>query len=175
MLKELPRFECLLEAAEEYPTLSPSATEAFLNLLRTGDMVFEEESAFLARHSISQGRFNVLMLLHHCCDELSTPAALADHAGVARATMTGLLDTLEKDALVIRQADPEDRRVVLVSLTEAGRTLINRILPDYFECVSQMMEPLSTPEQRMLTMLLQKVQRGLAAKAAAVAEAKSAA
>ena len=36
MLKDLPRYDCLLEAARSFPDLDPSACEAFLNLLRAG-------------------------------------------------------------------------------------------------------------------------------------------
>src|SRR3954469_9272389 len=99
MLQDLARYECLLQAARRYPSLDPSATDAFLNLLRTGDAVFAAEAKFLAERGISQGRFPVLMLLNRGCDAISTPAGLADAAGVTRATMTGLLDTLEKDQL----------------------------------------------------------------------------
>jgi DNA-binding MarR family transcriptional regulator len=161
MLKEVPRYECLLKAAEEYPTLSPSASEAFLHLLRTGDEVFATESAFLSDHNISQGRFTVLMLLHRCCEEPSTPAELAERAGVTRATMTGLIDNLEKDGLVSRHADADDRRTVPVRLTEAGRTLIERMLPDYFRCVAKIMQPLGEAERKQFVALLQKIQQGL--------------
>ena len=162
MLRELPRFECLLGAAEEYPTLDPTATEAFLNLLRTGDIVFGAESAFLAQHNISQGGFTVLMALNRCCEGPSTPAALADHAGVTRATMTGLLDTLEKEGIVRRGADTQDRRTVLVSLTDAGRSLVERLLPEYFAHVAKLMHPLDGKERKQLVTLLQKIQHGLA-------------
>jgi DNA-binding MarR family transcriptional regulator len=162
MLKDLPRFECLLRAADRYPTLDPAASEAFLNLLRTGDAVFEAESAFLGQHAISQGRFSVLMLLKRCEEQCSTPAELAEKVGVTRATMTGLLDTLEKDGIVSRGDDLHDRRTVLVRLTEAGSALLERMLPDYFACVSQIMEPLNPAERRQLVRLLQKIQQGLA-------------
>ena len=161
MLKELPRYECLLQAAERYPTLSPSASEAFLHLLRTGDAVFGAESTFLARHNISQGRFTVLMILNRGCGQPSTPAYLAERASVTRATMTGLVDTLEKDNMVVRDGDPEDRRTVLVRLTEAGQALIDRILPDYFKCVAKIMQPLTRTERKQLVNLLQKIQQGL--------------
>jgi DNA-binding MarR family transcriptional regulator len=161
MLKEVPRYECLLKAAEEYPTLSPTASEAFLHLLRTGDEVFAVESRFLAEHNISQGRFTVLMLLHRCCEEPSTPAELAERAGVTRATMTGLIDTLERDGLASRHAGAEDRRTVPVRLTDAGHALIERMLPDYFQCVAKIMQPLEESERKQFVMLLQKIQQGL--------------
>src|SRR5262245_17418755 len=116
LLKDLPRYECLLEGAKEFPELDPSACEAFLHLLRTSDEVFAVAERNLARHNISQGRFGVLMLLWspahrrngvgrsadsgECRGGPRTPAELAEAAGVTRATMTGLIDTLERDGLV---------------------------------------------------------------------------
>jgi DNA-binding MarR family transcriptional regulator len=163
MLKDVPRYECLLKAAERYPTLNPSACEAFLHLLRTGDAVFAAESAYLAGHDISQGRFTVLMLLNRCPGQQSTPAELATEAGVSRATMTGLVDTLEKDGLVTRRDDSSDRRAVLVQLTPAGRRLLDQMLPGYFASVTKMMHPLNQAERKQLVALLQKIQRGLLA------------
>jgi DNA-binding MarR family transcriptional regulator len=163
MLKDLPRYECLLAAGEKYPTLNPRAFAAFLHLLRTGDAVFAAESDFLAQHSLSQGRFTVLMLLNRCGhDDASTPAALGVEAGVERATMTGLLDTLEKDGVVRREADARDRRTVLVRLTKAGRALLERMLPDYFECVGRIMASLNAAERKQLVALLQKIQQTVA-------------
>ncbi len=162
MLKDVPRYECLLEAAERYPTLNPSASEAFLHLLRTGDAVFAAEGAYLGAHDISQGRFMVLMLLNRCDGHQSTPAELADEAGVTRATMTGLVDTLEKDGLVTRKNDSADRRAVLVQLTRSGRKLLDKMLPGYFASVTKMMQPLNKAERKQLVTLLQKIQAGLA-------------
>ncbi|MEA3209895.1 MAG: hypothetical protein QOE70_2952 [Chthoniobacter sp.] len=161
MLKDVPRYDCLLKAAGKYPTLNPSASEAFLHLLRTGDTVFAAEGAFLARHNISQGRFTVLMLLNRCSNQPSTPAELAEEAGVTRATMTGLIDTLEKDGAVTREPGAHDRRAVLVRLTEAGQASLERMLPDYFACVAGIMEPLDAAERKQLVGLLQKIQQGL--------------
>ena len=74
MLKDLPRYDCLIRAAERCPTLQPSACDAFLNLLRTGDDVFAVVARFLSGHDISQGRFTVLMLLGmECAEEEDRP------------------------------------------------------------------------------------------------------
>ena len=161
MLKDVPRYECLLQAAERYPTLNPGASAAFLHLLRTGDAVFAAEGAFLGGHEISQGRFTVLMLLNRSHNQPSTPAELAEAAGVTRGTMTGLVDTLEKDGLVTRKSDAQDRRAVLVQLTPAGRKLMGRMLPGYFAAVAEIMQPLNETERKQLVRLLQKIQGGL--------------
>ena len=165
MLKDLPQYECLLEASELYPSLDPTACEAFLHLLRTGDEVFEGVNHFFAERHISQGRFTVLMLLNRSCEggpAPSTPAELAEQSRVTRATMTGLIDTLEKDGLVTREADENDRRTLHVRLTPQGKSLVENMLPDYFRCVSAIIEPLNETERKQLVSLLQKIQQGLA-------------
>ena len=162
MLRDLPRFECLLEASERYPALEPTAFNAFLHLLRTGDLVFGAENEFLHDRGLSQGRFTVLMLLNRCCSEPKTPAELADEASVTRATITGLLDNLERDGMVVRETSPGDRRTVLVRLTDKGQRCIDMVLPHYCRRVSALMEPLSEAERTTLVALLQKVQQGLA-------------
>jgi DNA-binding MarR family transcriptional regulator len=158
ILKDLPRYECLLEASERYPSLDPSAAMAFLHLLRAGDDVFKAESGFFTRHKITQGRFTVLMLLNRPASEFGTPANLAEEAGVTRATMTGLIDSLEKDGFVIRAGAPRDRRAVQVRLTGKGRRFLDRVLPHYFSFVSTLIEPLGGAQRKQLVQLLRKVE-----------------
>src|SRR5437588_10345450 len=97
LLKDLPKYECLLEKAAKYPDLDPSACEAHLHLLRVSGDVFEFFDEFLNQRGISQGRFTVLMLLTRRVDHPINPADIAERAGVTRATMTGLIDVLERD------------------------------------------------------------------------------
>src|SRR3954470_25025763 len=172
LLKDLPRYECLLEAAREFPDLDPSAAEAFLHLLRTGDEVFGHTDRNLSDHNISHGRFGVMMLLWRsvqppepllgsgeCVSGPRTPAELADAAGVTRATMTGLIDTLERDGFVKREPDPKDRRMMSVRLTPAGERFLGGFLPGHFKVVTDLMSPLSESERKTLVRLLGKVQQ----------------
>src|SRR5690349_5548760 len=48
--------------------------------------------------------------------------SLADRFGCAAATVTDLVDGLERDGFVTRSPDPTDRRAVLIAITQAGRT-----------------------------------------------------
>lgn len=165
MLKDLPRYECLLEAAQHFPDLDPTAADAYLNLLRTADDVFHAREANIARHGLSHGRFTVLMLLYDKLADLPsprTPAELAECAGVTRATMTGLIDTLERDGLVRREPDPVDRRMMSVHLTERGQVLLRRVLPGHFQWMAAMMQPLGENERKTLVRLLTKISRQVA-------------
>ena len=160
LLKDLPRYECLLEAAQTFPELDPSASEAFLHLLRAGDEAFKVTDEHLAKHQISHGRFTVLLLLlekGEGCNRAHTPAELAEMAGVTRATMTGLIDTLERDGLVTRTPDPNDRRMMSVGLTEHGQTRLQKILPGYFKRIAMLMAPLTETERKTFVGLLTKI------------------
>jgi DNA-binding MarR family transcriptional regulator len=169
LLKDLPRYECLREGASEFPELDPSACEVFLHLLRTSDEVFGVSERNLADHNISQGRFSVLMLLWSSSHRQSeatagcghagprTPAELADAAGVTRATMTGLIDTLERDGFVRREPDPNDRRMMSVKLTEKAEVFLRGLLPTHFRIMAELMAPLSEAERKTLVGLLTKV------------------
>lgn len=160
MLKDLPRYECLIEASQKFRDLDPSACEAFMHLLRAGDEAFRVSDEHLARHQISHGRFTVLLLLldkSQNCPRAHTPAELADMAGVTRATMTGLIDTLERDGLVTRTPDPNDRRMMSVALTPHGQSRLEGILPGHFKRMSALMNALDESERKTLVRLLTKI------------------
>ena len=169
MLKDLPRYECMLECAKRFPDLDPAAGILFMNLLRSADELFAIKSAFLNQHNISNGRFTVLLLLSAAgagetvSAPCRSPAELAEMAGVTRATMTGLIDTLEKDGYVRREPDPHDRRAMLVQLTPKGDAFTEELMPGYFRRVATIMAPLECDERDELLRLLLKVREGIAA------------
>ncbi len=164
MLKEIPRYECLLEGARRYPELDPSAMEAFLHLLRTSSDLFDTFGRMLAGHAISKGRFVVLVLLNRDPETPVSPADLADWANVTRATMTGLIDTLERDGLVRRENAPNDRRMMLVRITAKGRKFLEGILPEFFRGIAAVMGRLTTVDRKGLVGLMAKIQQNLPAR-----------
>ena len=64
----------------------------------------------------------VLQSMGSC--RMSDIASILD---VALPTTTGIIDKLVKKELVIREADPQDRRLVICRLSNAGQDLINRL------------------------------------------------
>jgi len=160
MLKAIPRYECLLETSRLFPDLDPSACEAFLHLLRAGDEAYAQSEQYLTAFGMTPGRFTVLMQLY---DKRAgrpvpqTPADLAERAGVTRATMTGLIDTMVRDGLVTREHDSGDRRMMRIHLTARGHDVIRSLLPGYFKQVAVQMAGLSEEERKTLVRLLNKI------------------
>ena len=169
MLKNLPRYDCLLEATLSFPDMDPSAVEAYLHLLRAGDEAARFTETHFSSCNLSRGRFTVLMLLMDKKKNepaAHTPAELAEKAGVTRATMTGLIDTLERDGLVRREHDTGDRRMMLVTLTDKGFDFVQSILPEHFRRTAHLMASLTLDERKTLVRLLNKVAEQASTRAA---------
>ena len=162
-LREVPRIERIRKLAERYPSIDPTAVESYLALLVVANDLSREIERFLAQHDMAPGRFVVLMFLLREGQPPTSPSELAKRARVTRATMTGLLDGLERDGLVRRTAHPDDRRMTVVELTEDGQHFLDRLLPDYFDMTGGLMSHLDDDERTTLVRLLDKVQEGVTA------------
>ena len=71
--------------------------------------------------------------------------------------MTGRLDKLEKRDLICRHPDPNDRRSILVELTDSGRVLIDEVCLAYIATEEDMVKVLSPAERGELVGLLKKL------------------
>jgi DNA-binding MarR family transcriptional regulator len=85
-----------------------------------------------------------------------TTGSLADAAGFSRATLTGILDRLERQKLIDRTRDPADRRSVIVSITAAGQKILAKA-PSLLQ--KQFYNELAQMPQAERTNLLKTLQR----------------
>jgi len=161
--KEPPSDRALHELSRHYPNVDASAVQAVVSLLRAAVELHTASNQHFARYGLSQARFVVLIMLETtsggemCCSDI------AESVGVSRATMTGLLDGLERDGMVRRVDHPDDRRRVTVTLTANGRRLLQQMLPDHLRRIASVMANLSRDDRRKLGELLEKVRAGLPA------------
>jgi DNA-binding MarR family transcriptional regulator len=82
---------------------------------------------------------------------------LARSMGVARPTVTGVVDTLQARGLVRRDADPQDRRLCRVALTPAGRATIEELFPRFNRGEAAVTGGLTDEERTTLAGLLRRV------------------
>lgn len=114
----------------------------------------------LAKHNLSEGKFVLLFLLRDLPNGLA-PHELATRAGVTRATITGLLDGLERDGFLARHNDSQDRRKVSVRLTEKGQAVANDLFDEHSQWIASLFTVLNEQERDVLGGLLQRVWRAL--------------
>jgi MarR family transcriptional regulator, lower aerobic nicotinate degradation pathway regulator len=83
---------------------------------------------------------------------------LAGTIGFDTSTIGGVIDRLEARGLLARSASPNDRRVRLLTLTDAGRALLEAAVPSMLRAQERMLAPLPKKERaefmRMLRVLV---------------------
>jgi DNA-binding MarR family transcriptional regulator len=110
----------------------------------------------IAEFGLSYGEWHVLGMLHNQGPRLS-PGALTKRLELSSGAMTNRLDGLEQAGLVRRLPDPDDRRALLVELTDEGRRLYRESVAAQAAKESIVAEALSPDEQRQLNALLRRV------------------
>lgn len=109
----------------------------------------------LDRYGLSGVEYGILRNLG---EEVLTLSELSQRLLRVNSNITALIDHLEQRGLVERIRDREDRRVIRVQLTGAGRALRSRVVPDHNHYVIEMLAPLSAAETASLIQLLGKLQ-----------------
>jgi DNA-binding MarR family transcriptional regulator len=161
--RSLPDRPTIQHMADRYPELDIPSVEACLAFLDTTAAVYAGLEDYFSRHGLSMGKFTLLMQLFQADEQGLSPSEFAERIGVTRATITSLLDGLERDGFVQRQPHPVDRRMLRIHLTEKGRELIAGILPDHFCRTTGLMANLSDREKKTFIKLLGKLQAGIPA------------
>jgi MarR family 2-MHQ and catechol resistance regulon transcriptional repressor len=131
------------------------ALDTWIKLSRASDSF----GARLAQHGtlddLTISQFGVLESLHH----LGPMRQNEIGAKLLRSgsDMTMVVDNLERRGLVRRDRNPADRRAVIVSLTDAGRALIEQIFPRHVTAIVEEMSVLTPEEQHALGCLCRKL------------------
>lgn len=148
--------------SQEYPDGDPLAAEVLATLIRAGLAAHGEiERAMAASFGVSQNVLNSLAVIDGAGEPL-TPSQISERTFAWSGTMTGTLDTLEHKGWVRRLPNPDDRRSVLVEITDEGRAVTDRFLPGIRRLEHAMLGGLAADERRTFLDLLGKVLGGIA-------------
>lgn len=88
-------------------------------------------------------------------------SALSDELVVSPRNITVLVDALEANGLVQRQAHPTDRRAIVIELTPKGVETCGAMYSQHIEAVAELFTDLSEADQRELLRLLNLLGTGL--------------
>ncbi len=134
---------------------------AGLRLLMVASGLRSAIEAEFTADGISIARMQLLILLMRSEGQREAPSRLAERAGVSTATITGVVDTLERQGFVGREAHPEDRRRKDVVLTKAGRDFLKWVAPRQARRVRTVLARLADDEVPVLHSILDRVEAGI--------------
>jgi DNA-binding MarR family transcriptional regulator len=107
------------------------------------------------------GRYDMsiiqMRLLGVLRDREPTMNSLGRHLGLDKSSISGLVDRAQRRGLVNRSVSPTDRRAVQVSITTAGRDLVDRAAAQFAERVEALVAGLPDADRRVLKELAERV------------------
>lgn len=136
--------------------LTPAELSAWRLFLRSHAHVTRRlEQDLLAEHDLPLASYDVLVQLSEAPDRSLRMTELAERVLLSRSGLTRLVDRLERDGLVVRQACPSDARGTLAVLTGAGSQRLAEAWPTHLRgVVANVVGRLSAEELETLAGLL---------------------
>lgn len=150
-ITEIPSREIIEEDAKAfYPQLNPESWYSHILLRKLTTELEINLEKFFSQYNLSSGRFTLMILLFRHGDGL-IPSELAQTVGVTQATISGLINSLEKAGIVQRKTHEKDGRSYVIKLTEKGLQLTGEILPDYHARINNFWSKFPSEEKNQLT------------------------
>ncbi len=116
------------------------------NLFRAANAVRNHlERTVLAQHNLSWTAFVVLWVAWVWQE--SETRCVAEESGISKATLTGVLKTLEKLGFTTRRRSEKDGRLVIVGLTAEGNALMQRLIPEFNKHESELAAVIPTGQR----------------------------
>ncbi len=137
------------------PKSTYRALNTYTKLMRAAESVTSRVHRVLSAPKLTISQFGVLEALFH-----KGPLCQKDIAAkILKSTgnITLVIDNLEKQYLVRRKRDNEDRRFLTIHLTEAGTNLITKVFADVEASIAFEMASLTEDEQELLGNLCKKL------------------
>jgi DNA-binding MarR family transcriptional regulator len=148
--------EALNRRLKQQKPLAPEV-EVALNVMVAANHLSDSVSRVCHEFNISHQQYNILRILRgvhpggYPCGEIS--CRMLDRAP----DITRRLDGLEKAGLVTRERHPDDRRVVITKITDAGLDLLKHIAPRLGQTHNKLKTQLSDEEMLELSRLCEKI------------------
>jgi MarR family transcriptional regulator, 2-MHQ and catechol-resistance regulon repressor len=141
------------------------ALDLFIKLSRATDSLSSRLHQGLAPSGLTPGQFGVLETLFHVGPMNQTE--IGRKLLRSSPNITTVIDNLEKQALVRRERQSDDRRVIEVSLTPKGRATIRKLFPAHARRITELLSVLTAQEQEEMSRLARKLGLAIAAESRA--------
>lgn len=143
--------------AKQRPDIDTAPMALIGRVVRLSALFNEEMNKTFAKHGLSPASFDVLAtLLRSGPPHALSPNQLLATMMVTSGTMTNRIDQLEKEGLVARVPNPEDKRSIHVQLTAEGIHKIDAAVTDHVVVQKRLIDGLSPSDQSTLNSLLDK-------------------
>lgn len=141
---------------EVRPDLDVSPMGIHGRIKRAAEILGREQRDYFEAQGLTRSEFDVLATLRRSGPPFElTPKDLVAATMSSGATVTNRLSVLEARDLLTRHPDPQNRREVIVTLTDEGRKMVDDVVDGHLDTEERQLECLSKKERATLASLLQ--------------------
>jgi DNA-binding MarR family transcriptional regulator len=155
-MADMDRVDRILEQwNRERPDLDVAPMGLLGRLGRLRSHIAREQDAEFAKHGLNSSSFDVLATLRRSGPPYRlSPGELTETLMITSGTMTNRIDQLEKAGLVERLDNPEDRRGVIIALTQKGFETVDKAVTGHVANQHRLVASLSADERKALDALV---------------------
>jgi DNA-binding MarR family transcriptional regulator len=154
--------EEVASAVREFPYLRPVNVRLSFAIRALAQHINDGMGRWLAPFGLNASRFNYLAPLFFNRHRGLSARELAGYVHTLSGTTTTMIDALERDGLVARNAHPTDRRILLLRPTAKGRKLFLQAAVVHHQHYQRVLNTLSQEEAQVLLKLLVRLGNALA-------------
>jgi homoprotocatechuate degradation regulator HpaR len=137
--------------------MRPFARSLPMQLLRAREALMQEFRPHLRKHGLSEQQWRVLRALAETGS--MDINALGEMCQIHPASLSRMLPNLESEGRIVRRADRDDQRYVIVSITAKGKALFQRVAKESEQIYASIEQRIGSRELKILYELLDKAIR----------------
>lgn len=145
----------VLKTTKKYGKKIDLALTTWVKLARAFSLLYKKSVEDIRRYGLTQPQFAVIEVLGHL-----GPLKVGEICSkmlVTGGNMTLVLDNIEKLGYIERVHSKQDRRAILVQLTDKGQNIFDSVFHQHAEQITKLISVLSADEQKNLGDLLKKL------------------
>lgn len=138
-----------------YGKVNASNLTVLISLSRVTQALHKRAGKIFNEGGLTTSQFAVLEVLYHK-GELTINEIIESVLSTS-GNMTVVISNLEKDAWIVRNTNPADKRSCLISITEKGTKQVEQIFPNHLRDLEKSLQNLTEEEKKTLTSLIKKI------------------
>jgi MarR family 2-MHQ and catechol resistance regulon transcriptional repressor len=146
-----------LRNVKTYGTVADKSMNTWIQLFRAYNKIRAKETSYIQSFGLTMNQFQVLEVLYHRGDlNIGTITKLT--MGTPGNT-TVVVRNLKRDGYIVSKPDEKDKRASILSITQKGSDLIEKLFPQHAKNLQSYFEVLDDDEMEILFHLLRKLHK----------------
>jgi len=146
-----------VKSTKSYGTVADRSMQTWIQLFRSYNKIRAKESSYIKSFDLTMNQFVVLEVLYHRGD-LAIGSITALTMGTPGNT-TVVVKNLKRDGYISSITDNKDKRVSILSITQKGKDLMEKLFPQHAKNLQNYFEVLDKDEMEILFSLLRKLHK----------------